>query len=259
MTVRRPVAALVLLALIAAAAAPGSARAQTRADAFAGRIPPISGQLYRKSGRLELSVTGNLSLADAFFSKRFGGAKLGYHFAESVSLAVHGMAGSSVASGSAVLCTRSDGCGAAEQAMLFQVPGQIRWIAGAEVAWAPVYGKLNVVAEKVAHFDLSILAGVDAIAHDQILSGRPPASGGESPAEELAASGGTPPVERAIGGHVGLGARIFLAEWMAARLEIKDYIYSVNVPNAGSGGDVQHQFFTELGLSFFLPTHNRAR
>ncbi len=255
---RRSIAANALVALIAAAATPVVARAQTRADAFAGRIPPISGQLYRKAGRVELSLTGNVSLADAFFTKYFGGVKLGYHLTESVSVAVHGMSGTSVASGSAVLCTRTGGCAGAFDEMLFQVPGQVRWIGGAEVAWAPVYGKLSVLAETITHFDLSVLGGVDLIAHDRILSGRPSAAGGDSEAATLAASGGSPPVENAIGGHVGLGARIFLTEWMAARLEVKDYLYTVNVPNIGGKSDLQHQFFTELGLSFFLPPHNRA-
>ncbi len=240
---RRHIAILALV-VAAAAAAPRSARAQTKSDAFAGRIPPISGQLYRKAGRLELSLTGNMSLADAFFTKYFGGVKLGYHFAESLSAAVQYSAGSSVASGSAVLCTQTGGCGGAKQEMLNQVPGRIRSIAGAELAWAPIYGKLSFVAERVAHFDLSLLAGADMIAHDQILS--------------FVDSSKTPAVESTIGGHVGLGARLFLAEWVAARFEVKDYIYAVKVPNAGTASDVQNQFFTELGLSFFLPPHNRA-
>ncbi len=252
----RSIAALVALVL-AASAAPGPARAETKADAFAGRIPPISGQLFRKAGRLEASFTGNISLIDAFYSKYFGGAKLAYHLFESFSLGVHGMTGSTVASSSSVVCVRATGCGDASREMLLQVPGQVRWIAGAEAAWAPVYGKLNIVAEKVAHFDLSILVGADLVAHDRVLSGRPPATGGPSEAQALATSGGTAPLDTAVGGHVGLGARVFLAEWIAARLEIKDYMYAVEVPNAGGGNDFQHQFFTELGLSFFLPFHNR--
>jgi hypothetical protein len=44
---------------------------------------------------------------------------------------------------------------------------------------------------------------------------------------------------------------------MAARLEVKDYVYAVKVPNAGSGSDLQNQLFTEIGVSFFFPTRNR--
>jgi hypothetical protein len=95
----------------------------------------------------------------------------------------------------------------------------------------------------VAHFDLSILAGPDLIAYDEVLH-----------ADE---AGRSPGVATSIGGHVGVGVRVFFTESVAARLELKDYLYSVKVPNVGSGGDLQSQLFAELGVSFFLPSRNR--
>jgi outer membrane beta-barrel protein len=244
----RTIPALALAALVIATL-PRAAAGQSKADAFAGKIPPVSGQLYRKAGRLELAATGNLSLNDAFFTKYFGGAKLTYHFTESVSAGVYASTGATRSAGSALVCSAATGCTDARETQLRQVPGRIRAIAGLEGAWTPVYGKLNVVAERVAHFDLGVVAGPDAIVHEQVLSVRD--------AEALAAAGGEPPTETAIGGHVGLAARLFLAEWIALRFEVKDYIYLVKVPNNGSGSDLQNQLFTELGLSVFLPPRNR--
>jgi outer membrane beta-barrel protein len=232
------------LAALACAALPAPAAAQSsKADAFAGKIPPVSGQLYRKAGRFEATATGNLSLNDAFFTKYFGGLKLGYHFTESVSVAVHAAGGPAVKSGSAVRCSAA-GCSDATAEMLRQVPGRIRWIAGAEGAWSPIYGKLNVFSEQVAHFDLSLLAGPDLVAYDEVL--------------HADAAGSSPGMATSVGGHVGVGVRLFFTESIAARLELKDYLYSVKVPNVGSGGDLQNQLFAELGVSFFLPTRNRA-
>jgi outer membrane beta-barrel protein len=242
MTPRTRLAAAFAAAL-ACAAFPSRPAAQTQADAFAGKIPPVSGQLYRKAGRVELTATGNLSLNDAFFTKYFGGLKLGYHFTESLSAAVHAAGGAAVKTGSAVTCT-SRACVDADEVMLRQVPGRIRWLAGAEAAWSPVYGKLNVLSEQVAHFDLSVFAGPDVIAYDEVLS------------EADAAR--TPGVTTSFGGHVGLGVRLFFTQWIAARLEVKDYVYAVKVPNAGSASDWQNQLFAELGVSFFLPARNRA-
>jgi outer membrane beta-barrel protein len=236
-----------LAAALLAAAAPAHAQS-SRADAFAGKIPPVSGQLYRKAGRLEATLTGNLSLNDAFFAKRFGGVKLGYHLTEAWSVAAHGAAGSAAKTGSTVLCSATAGCSDAGEGQLWQVPGEILWLAGVEVAWAPVYGKLNVLAEKVAHFDLSILAGADWIAAREVLAGADAAS--------LAASGGSPGTVTSPGGHVGLGARLFFTEWLALRVEVKDYLYFPDVPNNG-GEALQSQLFTEIGLSFFLPGRNR--
>jgi outer membrane beta-barrel protein len=245
-----PIAPLALAALLAALAAPAPAAAQSKSDAFAGKIPPISGQLFRKAGRFELTASGNLSLNDAFFSKYFGGAKLGYHFTEWLSLSVHAAGGATAHTGSATVCTKDGGCVDVTDAMMFQVPGRMRWVAGGELAWSPIYGKLNVLSERVAHFDLSLLAGADVIAHDEVL--------GTRAAAELEVGGGAPGTATTVGGHLGLGARLFLAEWLALRLEVKDYIYSVQVPNNRAGSDLQNQIFTEVGLSFFLPFRNRA-
>jgi outer membrane beta-barrel protein len=244
----RPTLAALALAAVVLAPAPRAA-AQTKADAFAGRIPPVSGQLFRKTGRLELTASANLSLNDAFFSKLFGGLKLGYHLTEFVSVAAYASGGATGTSGSALVCSSAAGCSDPTETQLRQVPGRIRGIAGVEGAWTPVYGKLNLLAEQVAHFDLSLLAGPDLILLDEVLS--------KQDAEILAASGGDPASRTAFGGHLGLAARLFLSEGFAVRLEVRDYLYAVEVPNSGAESDVQNQLFTELGVSFFFPTRNR--
>jgi outer membrane beta-barrel protein len=240
------------LALLLAALLPGAARASNRADAFEGRIKPISGQLYSRAGRLEVTPTFDLSLNDAFLTKYFAGVKVGYHLTEFLSVGGTFAMGTTAATGSAVVCPANQGCHPASKAQLWQVPGAIKRVAGAEVAWSPVYGKLNLAAEQVLHFDLSLMAGADLISHDEVLA--------RDAAETLAASGGSPPARNTIGGHAGLGVRIYLNRFMALRLDVKDYVYAVKVPNwiEGAGNqprnDVQNQLFLELGVSFFFPT-----
>ncbi len=242
----------VRLALLLAALAPGAASAGSKADAFEGKIQPISGQLYQKAGRLEVSPTLDLSFNDAFLKKHFVGVKVGWHFTEFLSVGGTFAVGTTAATGSAVVCPANQGCHDATRAQLWQVPGAIRMMAGAEVAWAPVYGKLNLAAEQVLHFDLALLAGTDLIRRDEVLS--------RDAADALQASGGKPPTATSLGGHVGLGVRVYLNRYMALRFDVKDYIYAVKVPNwiEGSGNqprnDVQNQLFIELGLSFFFPT-----
>jgi len=251
MSPRRTTLTLLAAAAVAvvAAGAPRAARAQSKSDAFAGKIPPVSGQLFRKAGRLEVATAGDLSLNDAFFNKYFGGLSLGYHLTEQLSVAARVSGGFTASSGSAVVCSASTGCSDATDTMLWQVPGRVRMIAGGEVAWAPVYGKLNVFAEQVAHFDLSLLAGVDAVFHEEVLLA--------ADALQLAAAGGTPAAKTTVGWHVGIGARVYLKEWIAARLEVRDVMYLVVVPNNGTGGDLQNQIFAQVGVSFFFPTRNR--
>ena len=117
------------------------------------------------------------------------------------------------------------------------------------MSFSPVYGKLNLFAEKVAHIDFSILAGVDLVTSREVLD------------LNEAAAGVVPGSERNVGGHVGLGVRIFFSQTFALRAEVKDYIYAVEVPNAsgdGSSRDLQNQLTAELGLSVFFPFNNRA-
>ncbi|HET6439413.1 MAG TPA: outer membrane beta-barrel domain-containing protein [Anaeromyxobacter sp.] len=230
------------------------ALAQSKSDAFAGKIPPVSNELYRKAGRLEASLSGNLSVNDPFYSKYFAGLKLGYHFTDSLSAGALLASGFNTKAGSAQVCPTNSGCHSASRTQMYQVPGNIRMMAGVEGAWAPIYGKLNVFSERVAHFDLSLIAGVDWIQYQKVIS--------RVEAENLAASGGHPGLTSSLGWHAGVGTRLFLSEWIAARLEFRPYWYFVNVPNLQEGGgskrDLQTQLFVELGVSFFFPMHNRS-
>jgi outer membrane beta-barrel protein len=227
-----------LLLLVALLAAPRGAAAAAPADAFGGRIPPVSGRLYSKAGKLELTPVANVSVNDAFFSKYLFGAKVGWHLSESLALSGSFTTGVASATGSTTVCTANEGCRPAAPAQLYQVPGFIRSIGAAEVAFSPVYGKLNVFAQRVVHFDLSLLAGADWIRHREVLS-----------AVE-ANAGRAPGTRSAIGGHLGVGARAFFLRFMALRLEVKDVVYSVPVRGESK---LQHQLLTELGVSFFLP------
>lgn len=236
------------VAVLVALLAPAAAWAQSKSDAFAGKIPPVSAELYRKAGRFEATLSGNVSVNDAFYSKYFGGLKLGYHFTESWSAHALLASGLNTKAGSAQVCPSNGGCRSADKRQMYQVPGNIKLMAGLEGAWTPIYGKLNLFSG-VVHFDMGLMAGVDWINHPKVLS------------ETQAESGASPSMTSTVGGHLGLGTRIFINEWLAARLEFRDYLYRVSVPNwrEGSGAkkDLQNQMFAELGISVFFPMHNR--
>ncbi len=233
-----------LLALLAGfvAVAPAAARAQSKSDAFAGKIPPVSAELYRKKGRFEATLSGNVSVNDAFYSKYFAGLKLGYHFTESVSAHALLATGLNTKAGSAQVCPTNGGCHSADSAQMNQVPGKLKLMGGLEGAWTPIYGKVNVFSG-VVHFDMGLMGGVDWISYQKVLSSLE------------AKSGVSPSTASTLALHLGLGTRIFITEWMAARLEFRDYVYRVDVPNAGK--DLQNQMFAELGISVFFPMRNR--
>jgi outer membrane beta-barrel protein len=240
MSARAPRAAFAA-ALIALA--PAAARASA-ADAFENKVKPVSGQLYRKAGKLELTIpAGVISLNDAFFSKYMAGAKLTYHLSESWSLGVTGSYGTSSPTGSTSICsvtpsTTQAACKPADSKQLYQVPGDIKWIAGGEVGFSPLYGKLNLFGEKALHFDLSLLVGADIVSYRDVIGAT------------QANAGAVPGTVSTPGGHLGIGARLFFARFMALRLEVRDVLYKVSALDTGN---LQTQLFAEAGLSFFIP------
>ncbi len=240
---------LVVLAAALALAAPRAGRA-SEADVFEHKIQPVSGQLYTKAGRFELTPTANLSVNDPFFNKYLFGAKLGYHLSDTWSVHAAFSTGSSSPTASTTLCSAKPPCQPADAAQLDQLPGRIKAMGGLEVGFSPIYGKLNLFGEQVVHFDLSLLAGADWISHEEAL--------GAAGAALAVSQGQAPPTASSFGGHVGVGTRIFLGGMVALRLELKDYLYNARIGNPEPHDQLQRQLMAELGLSFFFPsTHSR--
>jgi outer membrane beta-barrel protein len=231
-------ATLLLCASALLAVAPGPASA-SEADAFENKVKPVSGQVYTKAGKFEITPEIQLSMNDAFFSKYLAGAKLAYHLNEFFSVGLTGVyAFANSATGSTSICQGNAGCSPASSSQLYQVPGYLTWVAGAEVAFSPIYGKLNTFAEKAVHFDLSILAGADLVDYRNVLNAT------------AALGGATPADATSVGGHLGVGARLFLTRSMALSFEVKDLFYRV----AGlSTANLQTQLFAQAGLAFFVP------
>ncbi len=235
-------AAVLACALAALLLRPGLARGSA-ADAFENKVKPVSGQLYTKAGKLELAPSVQISMNDAFFSKYLVGARLGYHLTEVWSVALTGSyAFAHGATGSTTVCTSNAGCREALPRELYQVPGYVKYLVGAEVAFSPVYGKLNLFAEKALHFDLSIFAGADLVGYRDVLDAT------------SALSGATPADGTSPGGHLGVGTRIFLGRNTALGLELKDVLYQVKgLPT----GKLQNQLMAQAALSFFVPMTHR--
>jgi outer membrane beta-barrel protein len=217
------------------------------ADAFENKVKPVSGQLYTKAGKIELTPAFQMSMNDAFFSKYMVGARLAYHFSEYLSLGVNGMyAFSNNPTGSTLVCSGSTGCRDAEPHELYQVPGHLKFVVGAELGISPLYGKLNIFAEKALHFDLSLFVGGDLVSYRSILS-----SADASTAEN---AGTTPSDETSLGGHLGLGGRIFFGHAMALDLQVRELGYWTK----GLQTNFQTQLIAQAGVAFFFPVVSRS-
>jgi outer membrane beta-barrel protein len=198
---------------------------------LADKIPPISGNLWAKKGRFEITPNVGFSLGDAFFQKYAFGLKLNYHFYESFAVGLHGSYAVSTPGSAVSVCKSDNSCSSPTMDDLKDVPGKVSLLAGLDLNFSPIYGKVNVLAEKVLHFDVSVLAGVDLVQYMQ--------------------PGGSDTFT--VGGHVGIGQRYFITPMLVLRIELRDYIYSSKIVRLGdSDSKIENQLMLDIGLSFLL-------
>ncbi|MFP2931064.1 outer membrane beta-barrel domain-containing protein [Pyxidicoccus sp. 3LG] len=209
------------------------------------RVRPVSGHLFLKKGRFEFSPSATLSLRDAFFSKYIFGGTLTYHPMETLGVSLRlGYAVNTVA-GAAQICTFGDsgtndtrGCASPSMNQLDgQAPGQLKLLGGADVQWAPIYGKLSLLAEKFISFDLYGIAGASVVQY------RGPDL--DDTTSNTAAKNFLTP-----GANVGVGARFFFNRWITLRTEVRDLIYVEK--SRLSDNYLRNQLLFELGVSFFF-------
>ncbi len=192
------------------------------------KIPPVSGNLFRKQGRFEITPSVGLSLSDAFFQKYLFGLKLGYHVLETLSLGAFGYYALDAVGGAVTVCRTT--CAQPTMDELNSVPGKLGLLAGAEIGWTPIYGKVNLFAEKVLHFDTGLVLGASLVQYAQ--------PGGE--------------MTMTVGGHLGLAQRYFLTPSLTLHLELRDYLYRARIVQLGdTTSKLENQLVLELGLSFF--------
>ncbi|MHB8872137.1 MAG: outer membrane beta-barrel domain-containing protein [Myxococcaceae bacterium] len=205
------------------------------------RVPPVSGSLFLKKGRFELSPGITASITDAFYTKYILGASLTYFPGETLGVGLRFGYGLPVVSGAAQICTNgadglTRGCNQPSLGDLEsnKAPGEIQLVGGLDLQWAPIYGKISLSGEKFLHFDMYGLAGGTLVQY-----GKGPGSS-----------------EMTFGGNLGLGMRFVGTRWLAVRLELRDLIYSETGTGTSAAGDskLRQQLVVDLGLSFFFPT-----
>lgn len=196
------------------------------------RVRPVSGHQFLMKGRFEASPGVGFSFKDAFYSKYTPTLALTYHFSEAIALSLRGAYSFSVVSGAAQICTTEAtggrGCRSPtkEELTFNNAYGQMSLNAGLELQWAPIYGKIGLVAEKFLEFNMYAALGPTFLMYG-------PANTGT------------------VGGNIGVGARFFVNKFLSVRLELRDILYNESFPGKSS---FRNQLMGELGFSIFLPT-----
>ena len=174
-------------------------------------LPPVTAQLFHLGGLLEIQPMFSFSIGDPFWRTVGVGVRLEHHFDERWSISAHTLGGFALLAAPVDLCG-SDACSPAQSGQLRSAPGKLQMLAGVELGWAPVYGKLSLFGEKTMHFDAYVAAGPEVIR------------------EIIAPDAASPEVGRwAAGGRISIGERLFLTDRFMIRAGVSELVYPSKV------------------------------
>ncbi len=170
-------------------------------------LPPVTAQLFHLGGLWEVQPIFAFSIGDPFWRTLGMGVRLEHHFDERWSISTHALGGLSLLAAPVQVC--SETCSDPAAAKLRSTPGKLQLLAGVEVGWAPIYGKLSLMGERTLHFDAYISAGPELVR------------------ELIAADAASPEVGRwAAGGRVSIGERLFLGDRFMVRIAASQLVYA---------------------------------
>jgi outer membrane beta-barrel protein len=207
----------------AAAAAP-KATESTAADASAlDRVKAVQRKPVMKRLRAEVTPMASASLNDAFYTHYAAGLGLVFYPHDNFAFGVSGLwlIGHPRSDNVEVVREGQTSVPATfEQPMIF---GTV------DLYWIPIYGKVSLFDSSIFHFDFYITTGFGVVRFEE---------GDRMPGAASA----------------GLGQRFMISDWLALRLELRDYLFLDTQEVAGQPrSDVQSYLMFQGGVSFFLP------
>ena len=184
-------------------------------------VESLEKRLFRKDSRFEFGLYSGVIPNDDFYSYYPIGLRAGYFFTEDIGAELWGSYLISVASDLKSFLEDNF-----NSSLLVDVPQSLQWLAGANVLWSPIHGKLGIFTEKLAHFDVYLAFGVGAIGSEvrQLNSVKSKVD---------------------IGGNVGLGMRFFIDDLIALRFDYRQFFYPAEA------GGLTHPAELTLGISLF--------
>ena len=173
-------------------------------------LPPVTAQLFHLGGMLEVQPMFAFSVGDPFWRTLGMGVRIEHHFDERWSISTHALGGLSLLAAPVQVC--SDTCSDPASGKLRSTPGKLQLMAGVEVGWAPIYGKLSLFGERTLHFDAYVSAGPEIVR------------------ELIAADAASPEAGRwAAGGRISIGERLFFGNRFMVRLAASQLVYAGSV------------------------------
>jgi outer membrane beta-barrel protein len=277
-------AAVVTLAVSGSVSTP--AHAEPRQNSLAADVAVRHRRLLVKS-RFEFAPLFESTVGADFRHIIGGGAKLEYHLSDMLSIGVIGVASTALDTKLVdkivpTLMTQQAKDGLVMQGMNIREPSQEEFLdrlntmpfhGAAYVSLTPWYGKLAAFGQAYVAFDFYFQAGVSFA---QLKSDCPATICSDThPGASLAQNGDTippdmnpnndPPLNNGgrIGLYLGGGIHVFLNDFLALDMTVRDYAFTDNPSGADFNADLfvsdadnrfLHHLFFGVGISVMLPT-----
>jgi outer membrane beta-barrel protein len=268
-----------LAAVLAAAvlATPGQARAERKRNALDGK-PAVRHRLLLVKNRFEIAPAFESTVNADFKHTLSGGLKLEYHFSDMWSLGAVGFFGTGLDTGlnTRIVDTLPDDVPEGDP-----TPTQNEWLGhlntmpihgAAYVSLTPWYGKLAAFGKFFVNFDFYFSGGLAMAQLANCTSGNcqfdedPDPDGDvennvfpdDDPNNDPALNSGT-----RYGIYLGGGIHVFMSNWIALDLTVRNYMFSDNPSGLDFNADLLvsedddrflSHLFMGVGVSMFLPS-----
>jgi outer membrane beta-barrel protein len=249
-----------------AARAEGPAvEALDRSQAGVHPKPAVENRFFLKESRFEISPLFGYVPNNPFARRYMAGGILGYHFSEALSAQAEVLYSPDNGENDLkplveVLLDRAANSGPGTVPTGTAVPTEFQQPLDKAIlsaafgpAWAPFYGKINLVGETVLSFDFYVFGGVGMVSKVNYI-----ATYDENQTDgnfvELTSKGN----EVKVSFYAGVGQNYFVNQFMAVKIDIRGMFYVDNAPQYDpnvpeTGSRLYNNVIASAGLAFFFP------
>ena len=222
--------------------------------------PAVENRFFKKQSRLEISPMFGYVPNNPFARRFVGSGSLGYHFNETWSAHVQvqyspDLAENDLKDLTAILLDRAN---TGEAGAEFRQPlDKVTLGAVVGVAWAPVYGKINLVGETVLNFDFYLFGGVGMVSKNEYAATYEVDE--TNPNDFVNLGTAVPEVE--VGPYIGIGQNYFLSQSIAIKIDLRTAFYIDDAPRYTEDFDpdvrqpqrLYNNLVAGAGFAFFFP------
>lgn len=237
-------------------------------DFNAGERPhsAVENRFFMKEGRFEIAPMVGYVPNNPYARRYVAGAQLGYHFSETISAQAQilyspDMGNADLKGLVGILLDRAYNASApdpddpdAEEVNFQQPLDKVGLGADFGLAWAPFYGKINLVGETVLNMDVYFYAGAGMVSKKNFVATYNEAGVDTGDIVTLQELGN----EVKVAPYIGLGQNYFLNRVMALKIDIRSAFYVDGKPTydptiPADGERLYNNVIASGGLAFFFP------